>query len=397
MKRINRALKTRIYPSQVQQEFLDKTLGSCRFIYNQMLGERKEVFEKLKDNKTKLYGFKYTSEKEWKEKYNFLKEVDAQALQQARRNLETAYGNFYKSLKSLRKGEKVGFPKFKSKHNHNDSYRTLQSLNIDWENHSIQVPKCKNIIFKGFRSVKSWYRLENTIVKSITISNSPSGKYFASILFEGDKDYSNLKKEIKKTTGLDMYLQNFYVDEQGNSPEYNRNYRNFEEKLKKEQLKLSLKTKGSKNYSKQRIKVARVHEKIANKRKDFTHKLSHKLVMENDCIVVESLSLKGMSQTLHLGKSVMDLGYSAFINQLKYKCEWNEKTLILADKWFASSKTCNVCGFINKELLLHERTWECPNCEALLNRDQNAAINLVNLITPQELREVPLKNIASAA
>jgi putative transposase len=400
MEMLNRAYKIRIYPTREQQEFLNKTLGSCRAIYNMMLYERKQVFEQLKinENRDELYKWKYKTEKQYKEEYEWLKDADSFALQQARRNLVSAYSNFFKSTQGLRKGEKVGFPKFKSKHSHCDSYRTAQTIDIDWEEQTIRIPKCKSIKYKSSKSVKSWYRQETTKLKNITISKSASGKYFASLLFEGEKDYTGIKKPIEKTTGLDMSLQNFYVDEQGNSPEYNRNYRNYENRLGILQSRLALKTKGSKGYEKARIKVAKLHEHIANKRRDFNHQLSHKLIMENDCIVVEHLSLKGMSQALNLGKSVMDLGYSSFISMLLYKAEWNEKTVMLADKWFASSKTCSTCGFVKKDLMLHEREWDCPICNSHHNRDQNAAINLKNLgISLVEHQEVLTENSNFAA
>jgi len=379
MAKIQRALKVRIYPTQEQQDFLNKTLGCCRFIYNQMLAERIEVYKLLKDNKRKLYEHKYKTEAEYKKEYEFLKEVDSVALQQARNNLENAYSNFFKSIKKVRKGEQVGFPKFKSKHNHNDSYRTIGISRIDFGSAFITIPKCPKIRFnQNLRNIKSWYRNKSTVLKNVTISKTPSGKYYASCLFEGVQDYSGIPKEIGTVKGLDMSLQQFYVDEQGNSPEYKRNYREYEVKLAKNQKVLSRKTKGSKNYEKQRVKVARIHERITNKRRDFLEKLSNRLIQENDCIVVEHLNLKGMSQALHLGKSVMDTGYSSFINKLKYKALWNDKTVILADQWFASSKTCHQCGYINKNLLLHEREWDCPMCGVHHLRDQNAAINLKN-------------------
>jgi putative transposase len=398
MERIQRALKVRIYPTQEQETFINKCLGSNRFLYNQMLAERISVYEKLKDHKDQLYGYHYKTEKDYKTEFEFLKEVDSHSLMWSSKDLGTAYSNFYKSLKSLRKGAPVGFPKFKSKHNHNESYKSSMGIDIDFEKQELKMLKNAHLKFRNTKNYKSWYRLPTTELKNITISKVPSGKFFASCLFEGDKDYLGIKKEIVKTTGLDMSMSNFYVDEQGNSPEFHRNYRENEAKLAKEQQKLAPKTKGSKNWEKQRIKVAKVHEKIANKRRNFNHQLSHKLIMENDCIVVENLNLKGMSQALNLGKSVMDLGYSAFVSQLLYKAEWNDKTIILADRWFASSKTCSVCGYVKKDLMLQERKWICPICGKNHERDQNAAINLNNLSnTLREPQEVPFENGKSIA
>lgn len=377
MAKINRAFKIRIYPSQEQQEYLNKTLGSCRFIYNQMLAERISTYNELKDNKEKLYTHKYKTEKQYKEEFEFLKEVDAKALQFSNRNLQLAYTNFYKSLKNVKKGQKVGFPKFKSKKEHYDSFTTCMAIKIDFDSKAIKIPKLSPVKFKHRKNTKSWYR--SAELKRITISREPSGKYFASLLFEGEQDFKG-EQDITnpKILGLDMSLQDFYVDSLGNSPDYKRVYRGYQEKLAKAQKQFSRKTSGSKNREKARIKVARIHEKIRNKRKDFLEKLSIRLIKENDVIVVENLSLKGMSQALNLGKSVMDLGYSTFVSKLQYKALWNDKTVIMADKWFASSKTCSTCGFVKKDLLLQERSWECPKCKSTHHRDLNAAVNLQN-------------------
>jgi putative transposase len=372
---MNRALKLRLYPTSQQQILLDKILGSCRFIYNKMLDERIKVYAELKDNHEELYKHQYKSVKDYKEEYEFLKEVDAYALCQSQRHLITAYANFYKSLKGLRKGQKAGFPKFKSKKSHTDSYECRMSIKCSFSSHKIKVPKITEITFRH-KDIKPWF-LKSTL-KCITIRKTASGKYYASCLFEGLDDNLPKVKNIKKVKGLDMSLEHFYVDEQNQSPDFNRNYRQLEDKLAWEQKKLSRKTRGSRNYEKQRIQVAKIHENIANKRRDFNDKLSLKLVKENDAIVVETLSLKGMSQALSLGKSVMDLGYSSFVQMLKYKSEHYGKYLIMADKWFASSKTCNQCGYIKKDLLLQEREWVCPVCGAHHFRDQNAGINLRN-------------------
>jgi putative transposase len=376
--KINRALKVRIYPTIEQQVFINKTLGSCRLIYNQMLAERISIYDQLKDNKEKLYTYKYKTEKQYKEEFEFLKEVDSKALQFATRNLIAAYANFYRSLKKINRSQKVGFPKFKSKKNHYDSYTTCMAIKIDFDKKTIKLPKLSPVKFKHRKNTKSWYRFAE--LKKITVSREPTGKYFASLLFEGEQDFKG-EQDITnpKIIGLDMSLQDFYIDNLGNSPSYKKNYREHQGKLAKAQKQLSRKTKGSKNREKARIKVARIHEQIRNKKKDFLEQLSLKLIKENDVIVVENLSLKGMSQALKLGKSIMDLGYSSFISKLQYKALWNDKSVILADKWFASSKTCSVCGYIKKDLMLQERSWECPKCRTTHHRDINAAINLQKL------------------
>jgi putative transposase len=379
---IHRALKVRLYPNSKQQEILNKTLGSCRALYNMMLYERIQTYETWKtsgDTDTRnLYNHKHKTEKEYKEEYEWLKDsVDSQALQQARINLSMAYQNFFKSLSGKRKGAKVGFPKFKKKRI-GSSYRTMMTNNniaIDFENHKVKLPKVGYVNFKDIRK-----KIEGNI-KSATVSRSSTGKYFVSILIEQELELQGVMLDSineSQVIGLDMSLEKLFVDDNGNSPVYERLYRKYEPLLKKAQRKMSKKKKGSKVWYKALHKVNLIHEKITNKRKDFTHKLSTELVKNNEVIVVEHLSLKGMSQALHLGKSVMDLGYSEFVRQLSYKSLWNNKTFIQADKWFASSKTCSVCGYKKSDLQLSDREWECPNCGASHDRDQNAGINLKN-------------------
>ena len=291
--------------------------------------------------------------------------------------MSVAYQNFFKSIKGIRKGEKVGFPKFKKK-GQRDSYReyiTNNNIEVNFDSYTVKLPKLGWVSFRDQRT-----GFEGKI-KQATVSKSKTGKYFVSILFEQKLELDGICTTDlyqSKVVGLDMSLEHFFVDSNGDSPAYERLYRKHEKKLAHYQRKASKKQKGSKNRKKAQLRVNAVYEKIANSRSDFTHKLSTKLVQENEVIVVEQLSLKGMSQALKLGKSVMDLGYSEFVRQLEYKCLKSNKTLIEADRWFASSKTCNFCGYKKKDLLLQEREWDCPNCGRKLNRDQNAGQNLKN-------------------
>lgn len=376
---IHKAFKIRIYPNSEQQVVINKTLGSCRFLYNQMLSERIKVYEAWKasgDDARVLYEHKYRTEKEYKSEFEWMKEADSSALVQSRMNLSNAYSNFFKSVSGKRKGEKVGFPQFK-KRKSGSSYRTQcinDNIKVDSENRKVKLPK---IGWVNFRDGKR--KQFDGIIKSASVSRTPTGRYFVSILFEQELILQGviLSDELKnKTVGLDMSLEEFFVDNEGNSPAYEKLYRKYEPLLKKAQRKMSKKKKGSKNWYKALHKVNLIHERIKNKRSDFTHKLSTELARNYDVIVVENLSLKGMSQALNLGKSVMDLGYSEFVRQLSYKALWNNKILIEADKWFASSKTCSFCGFVKKNLMLQERNWVCPNCGRSHDRDQNAGANL---------------------
>lgn len=376
----NIAWKIRIYPNKEQTTLINKTLGCCRFIYNKMLYERMEVYSQYQDNKRELYEYKYKTEKDYKNEFEWLKEVDAIALQQARRNLSSAYQNFFKSLSGKRKGEKAGFPKFHKK-GCKDTYRTQcvgNNIKIDLENRKICLPKIGWISYRDKRT-----NIEGRILNA-TVSKSKTGKYFVSIILEKECpditpfDLDNALEKGLFVKGLDMSLEHFYVDENGNSPEYIRLFRKYEDRIAHLQRKVSKKKLGSNNRKKTQHKVNVIYEKIANSRKDFIEKLSTSLVHENDAIVIESLSLKGMSQALNLGKSVMDLGYSLFIKRLEEKANDLGKFVIKADKWFASSKTCSTCGYVYKDLALSEREWICPNCGTHHLRDMNAGQNLRN-------------------
>ena len=374
---IHRALKVRLYPNKIQETQILKTLGSCRFLYNQMLAERIKTYDEWKasgEDVRKLYEYQYKTEKQYKQEFEWLSEPDSISLQQSRIDLSMAYQNFFKSQSGKRKG-KSGFPKF-HKRGQKDSYRTLNlgtNIAINYDTRKVRLPKLGWITFRDLRC--------NTqgAIKQATVSRSKTGKYFVSILFEQELELEGVEiNQDLKTKGLDMSLANFYVDDEGNSPAYERIYRKNEPRLKWLQKQVSKKQKGSNNRKKAQLRVNQVFERITNSRKDFSQKLSTKLIQENDVIVVETLNLRAMAQCLKLGKSINDLGYGEFLRQLQYKSLWNNKTLIEADKWFASSKTCSRCGYVHKQLQLDDRIFNCPSCGFEIDRDQNAGINLKN-------------------
>ena len=385
-----KALKIRIYPNVQQTILLNKTFGCSRFIYNAMLSERKEIYAKLKDRPRELYEYKYRTEKQLKEEFQFLKEVDSISLQQTRMNLSFAYQNFFRKLKDPRiPGSEKGFPKFKKK-NAKNSFRTIQindNLKIDFENRKVKAPKL------GWISYHDDRKIEDIKIHSMTFSRTPSLKYYVSILYENNvsnKERVDLTKKDLKVKGLDMSLTNFFVDDEGNSPQYDRNYRKAEKKIAWLQEKIST-SRCTQLKKKLKLRLARLHEHIANKRKDFNEKLSSKLVKENDVIVIESLSMKDIAKfrkweerkerkdKLNHGKSVNDLGWCFFVQRLKTKAEEQGKIIIEADKWFASTKTCNVCGYVNQDLMISDRSWLCPICETEHQRDENAAKNLKDI------------------
>ena len=304
---------------------------------------------------------------QYKEAFPFLKDVDSMALCNAQMHLQNAYKNFFSR-------PKVGFPKFKSRRNSRKSYTTnCINGNITLEKGFLKLPKIKGLVkVNQHRQIPADWKL-----KSVTIRQSASGKYYASILFE----YENQVQEQKlhDFLGLDFSMHELYRDSNGNAPSYPWYYRQSEKKLKKEQRKLSLMQKDSKNREKQRIKVAILHEKVANQRKDFLHKLSRKLVNAWDCICIENLNMQAMAQALHFGKSVCDNGWGMFTEFLRYKLEEAGKKLVKIDKFFASSQICSCCGYKNPDIKnLSVRAWDCPECGTHHDRDVNAAVNIRN-------------------
>ena len=302
----NKAFEFRIYPNKEQRILLAKTFGCSRLVYNHFLALRKERYEEY--GETVSYNQCAKELTQLKIERSFLKEVDSVALQQSLRHLDTAFDRFLK--------KDSGYPKFKSKHKGKKTYSSICiNNNIRLENGKI----------KQHRPVPGDWTL-----KSVTVKQVPSGKYFVSILFEYESQVR--EKEPEKVLGLDYSMPKLFVSSEDDGPKYPRYYRKAEKKLAKEQRALSRMEKGSKNYIKQRIKIAKLHEKIANMRKDFLHKESHRIAESYDAVCVEDLDMKGLSKALNFGKSVHDNGWGMFKSMLKYKLEDRGKKLIVIDK-----------------------------------------------------------------
>lgn len=358
---MNKAYKYRIYPNVEQKIMFAKTFGCVRFIYNKMLVDKIEYYNEHKE-KLKNTPAQYKKEFEW------LKEVDSLALANAQLNLQTAYNNFFRD-------KSVGFPKFKSKHNGHKSYTTNnQGGNIRIEdNKYIKLPKIGLVRVKLHRQIP-----DNHEIKSCTISQNPSGKYYISILTEYKEDIPQIEVNSTNVIGLDMDMKNLFTDSQGNRAEYPHYYRQMQEKLAREQRKLSKCKRGSNNYYKQKLIVAKLHEKVANQRKDFLHKMSNQIANDYDAVCIEDLNMRAMGQCLNLGKSVSDNGWGMFTTFLNYKLSDRGKRIVKIDKWYPSSKACSVCGTINMGLTLKDREWTCEGCGTHHDRDWNAAINIKN-------------------
>ena len=357
---MNIAYRFRIYPTEEQKILLVKTFGCCRFLYNQMLNDKIQEYEKTKKmlkNTPAMY----------KKEYPFLKEVDSLALANVQLHLEKAYKNFFRE-------PRIGFPRFKSKHHSRNSYTTnLVNGNILVESKRIRLPKLKWIAMKKHREPAEDFRL-----KSVTVSMEPSGKYFASLLYEGyscENQAAEPYYSTAKILGIDYAMQGMAVFSEKIETEEAGFFRKNEKRLAREQRKLSRCVRGSHNYELQKKKVARCHEKIRNQRRDYLHKLSRKIADNYDAVAVEDIDMKAMGQHLHFGKSVQDNGYGMFREMLDYKLAWKGKKMVKVDRFFPSSKKCCKCGRIKKELKLSERVYRCA-CGNEMDRDRNAAINI---------------------
>jgi len=357
-----KAYKYRIYPNSEQRMQIAKTFGCCRFVYNQTLAYRKEVYEKEKKSVSKTDCNNYCN-RQLKKDYEWLKEVDKFALTNAIYNMDAAYRKFFK--------EHAGYPKFKSKHDNHKSYTTNitnGNITVDFESNRVKLPKLKDVTAKLHRNFSGQ-------IKSATISQVPSGKYYVSILVE--TEHMELP-HTNQNTGIDLGIKELCITSDGKKYKNPKIIRKYEKKLIKLQRQLAHKEKRSQNYYKIKKKIALCHEKITNTRKDYLHKISHEIISENQVIVSENLQIKNMVKNHHLAKAISDVSWYELTRQLEYKAKWNGRKYIKIDTFYASSQICSVCGYQNTETKdLSVRKWKCPVCGVKHDRDINAAKNIL--------------------
>ena len=359
-------------PSERDAVQEDKTFGCCRYLWNRMLGDHNTLYAEIGyvPNNTPA-DYKDLDE------CLFLNEVDSLALANTTLNLDAAFERFFKKT--------GGYPRFKAKKRAKRSYTTNAvygsykgrprcNIHFNTSNGLLKLPKHRDPVqLKLHRPIKPGGKL-----KSVTITQEPDGKRYYSILMEYPKPQAATQPVIQNGIGLDYSMPNLYVDSNGNSPVFPKPYRTMEPKLARAQKKLSRKKPGSKRYEKQRMKVAKLYAKSKHQRKDVLHKLSCTLTDTYDLIAIEDLDMSAMKQALRFGKAVSDNGWGMFVSMLTYKAERKGKLLVKVDRWFPSSKTCIACGHIHKELKLSDRTYLCPVCGHAMDRDEQAAKNILN-------------------
>ena len=350
-----KGFKFRLDLNNMQKEYFNKTFGCCRLVYNLALATKRQAYE---STKTSLSGYDLIKQlPDLKSEFSFLKRVSNIALQQSILDMDTAFKNFFKG---------GGFPQFKKK-DAKQSCKYNLNIGVDFSTKTLKIPKIGNVKFKLDREFSGK-------LKSITISRVPSGHYFASCLV--DTEITKLPSNPNRI-GLDLGIKSFYSDSNGTKIEPHKFLRDNEKSLKKHQRRLSRKKRGSNRYRLQKLRVAKTHYKISCQRKDFLHKLSSKLVNENQIICLEDLNIPGMLKNHNLAKSIQDSSWGEFIRMLEYKAKWYGREIVRTSMWYPSTKTCSFCGEVNKELELKDREWTCDICGTNHDRDLNAAQNIL--------------------
>jgi len=365
---IHKAYKFRVYPNKEQENFIKKSCGSCRFVYNHFLAEKTKYYNEHKDEKKKELSFIETEHLltllKKDENYYWLNEINSQSLQFSLRNLDSAYKRFF--------NKQGNFPKFKKKSN-GGSFTVPQFFKVIEETDKwlyLKIPKLKQPL-----KIRRSQDIKGKILY-ITISMTPTGKYFASFTCKEEQEYTKNNKE--KVIGLDVGIKEFVFTSNNEIIQNDKNIKRKERRRKIKQRKLAKSKKGGENRNKLRKQLAAKHEKETNVRKNFSHQVSNYIVKNHDIIITEDLNVRGMIRNHKLAKALAHQSFGEFFRQLQYKSEWGNKIFYKIDRWFPSSKMCSSCGSLKENLKLSDRTYKC-DCGLEIDRDLNASINIKNL------------------
>jgi len=367
-----RAVKIRLYPNKEQATMINKLLGCCRVVYNQCLNRKIESYKndgKLENLSTLSKFIHHELLKD--DNFLYLKEHNTKVFNQTLRDMLSAYKNFFE--------RHSGYPKFKSKHDNKQSCRfafdTISRRN-DYTTYHLSLANIRNIKFRCNEKYAQYLQKHHDNIRQATLKRLPCGEYYLSILVDGD--LTRKVKETDSVVGIDLGIKDFVITSGGEVFE-NLHFKKIESnKIKRLQRQLSKKDKGSNNRNKARIKLAKLYKKINDRKRYYLHAVSNSLINENQVICMEDLNVKGMVKNHNLAESICEMNFGEFRRMLEYKAQWYNRKIVFVSRFYPSSKTCHNCGYINKNLTLKDRQWVCPQCGEVIERDYNAALNILD-------------------
>ena len=368
-----RAVKIRLYPNKTQTEQFNKLLGCYRFVYNQCLARKINSYKETGtiENRSTLSKFVH---RELLKDDNFiwLREQNTKVLKQAVNDMITAYKNFFE--------RHTEYPKFKSKHDSKQSCRFelgAISKRNDYTTYKLSLANIRNVKFRCNKKSAEYLQKHHDNIRQATLTKLPCGEYYLSILVDGSLTHKGLQ-DTDKVVGIDLGIKDFVITSEGEVFENLHFKKSENNKIKSLQRQLSRKQKDSNNRNKARIKLAKAYKKINDRKQYYLHQVTNTLINENQVICMEDLNVKGMMRNHKLAESIQEMNFGEFRRMLEYKAKWYGRQIVYVDRFYPSSKTCNHCGYVNKELKLSDRQWICPQCGEVIERDYNAALNILD-------------------
>ena len=368
-----RAIKIRLYPNNTQEVQINKLLGCYRVVYNQCLARKINSYKenKISETRTSLSKF-YHHELITDPNFIWLKEQNSKILKCAIADMLSAYNMFFKIHS--------GFPKFKSKHDNKQSCRieigAISKRNV-YTDYKLSLGNIKNVKFRCNKKYAEYLQRHKADIRQAALSKLPCGQYYLSILVDGSLIHNGLK-DTNDSIGIDLGIKDFVITSEGEVFNNLHFKKNVSKKLKRLQRQLSRKQKGSNNRNKARVKLAKQYKKINDRKQYYLHSVSNSLINENQVICMEDLNVKGMLRNHRLSESIQEMNFGEFKKMLEYKAKWYNRRIVFINRFYPSSRICNHCGFVNKRLKLSDRQWVCPGCGQLIERDYNAALNILD-------------------